>query len=141
MASAEKQRELYWKAKMAGLCVVCGKQPKSQTNQLCDTCNNKPWMSKETRKARQLRYKLEAFAQYGGAKCQCCGESEVDFLSLDHINNDGAQHRRSMWNINSGGNIYVWARARNYPEGLQVLCMNCNFGKRINNGICPHNKG
>lgn len=26
----------------------------------------------------------------------------------------------------------------NYPEGYQVLCYNCNCGKSINNGICPH---
>jgi hypothetical protein len=25
-----------------------------------------------------------------------------------------------------------------FPPGYQVLCMNCNHGKRMNNGVCPH---
>jgi hypothetical protein len=29
-------------------------------------------------------------------------------------------------------------RRNNYPEGFQILCMNCQFGKRMNNGVCPH---
>ena len=77
-----------------------------------------------------------------GWKCACCGESIEQFLSIDHINNDGAQHRKQM-NPNSGGNgkgtsIYGWLKKNNYPEGFQTLCMNCNHGKARNGGICPH---
>src|ERR1700726_1141623 len=29
------------------------------------------------------------FAAYGGAVCACCGEKELAFLTLDHIENNG----------------------------------------------------
>lgn len=44
------------------------------------------------------RLKLEVLAGYGG-KCICCGETHPAFLTVDHINNDGAEHRtqKSTW--------------------------------------------
>jgi len=72
---------------------------------------------------------------YGGYKCACCGETEPLFLTIDHINNDGNKHRKE---ISSGDGLYKWLKKHNYPEGFQVLCMNCNHGKRRNGGICPH---
>ena len=35
--------------------------------------------------------------------------------------------------------MYGWLRRNSYPEGFQVLCHNCNLGKKINGGVCPHN--
>jgi hypothetical protein len=29
-------------------------------------------------------------------------------------------------------------RKNGFPEGFQVLCANCNIGRHINGGICPH---
>jgi hypothetical protein len=76
------------------------------------------------------------FSAYGGYICVCCGETEPLFLTIDHIHNDGAAHRKS---INGGGTrLYDWLRARNYPDGFQVLCLNCNMGKYRNGGTCPH---
>lgn len=74
-----------------------------------------------------------------GAKCSCTGciESNPAFLTLDHINNDGATHRKSL-GLSSGVNFYRWVIANNFPSGLQTLCMNCNWGKNRNGGICPH---
>lgn len=82
------------------------------------------------------RIRDEVFNAYGGYKCACCGETERAFLSLDHVNNDGAAHRRSE--RKHCMHIYRWARKHNFPKTLQVLCMNCNFGKRQNHGTCPH---
>jgi hypothetical protein len=25
-----------------------------------------------------------------------------------------------------------------FPAGFQVLCFNCNQGRRLNHGVCPH---
>jgi hypothetical protein len=88
------------------------------------------------KKYRQ-KLKLEIFTHYGGnpPKCACCGETIIDFLSIDHINNDGAKHRKEE---GLGYQFYRWLKNNNFPEGYQVLCMNCQFGKRINNGICSH---
>ena len=86
------------------------------------------------------RLKLEAFAAYTspecatGPECACCGEDTVDFLTIDHINGGGNEHRRQM----NGTNPYRWLKKHGYPPGYQVLCFNCNCGRRINGGICPH---
>jgi hypothetical protein len=80
------------------------------------------------------RLKHAAFMAYGGYGCACCGESEPKFLSLDHINNDGNEHRKTV----PAHALYRWLRDNNYPPIMQVLCMNCNFGKRMNGGVCPH---
>ena len=69
-----------------------------------------------------------------GHECSCCGEREVRFLTLDHINNDGARYRQ-MYNEQQ---IYRMARREGWPKDkYQVLCMNCNFAKG-HFGICPH---
>lgn len=73
---------------------------------------------------------------YGG-KCVCCGEKNPLFLTLDHVNNDGGQMRKKVHTSSSTG-LYMWAIKNNYPPALQCLCMNCNWGKARNNGVCPH---
>jgi len=85
--------------------------------------------------AHYYRLQNEAIMAYGGYKCVCCGEREPLFLTIDHVNNDGHKHRKE---IQSGDGLYKWLKQHNYPDGFQVLCMNCNHGKRRNNGICPH---
>lgn len=84
----------------------------------------------------------EVVAAYGG-KCACCGETEPRFLSIDHVNNDGAAHRRSLGatkrNGEGGGSATLaWIKKNGFPSGFQVLCMNCNMGKFRNGGTCPH---
>lgn len=75
----------------------------------------------------------EVFAHYGN-KCACCSIVERAFLSIDHIENDGAEHRKM-----AGRNVYSWLIRNGYPDGFQLLCMNCNMGRYRNGGICPHN--
>lgn len=87
------------------------------------------------------RRNQQVFAVYGGARCVCCGETEISMLTIDHINEDGSEHRNE---INGGFgrhksiNIYVWLRKNNFPTGFQVLCYNCNISKHRNKGICAH---
>lgn len=71
-----------------------------------------------------------------GKQCACCGESIIQFLQIDHMNNDGGKHRAS--GISSGSTFYYWLIRNDFPEGFQTLCVNCNWGKVHNNGICPH---
>jgi hypothetical protein len=80
----------------------------------------------------------QVFAAYGGYKCNCCGETEPMFLSIDHINNDGAAERKSGKYKGGGSAFYNWLRKTGFPEGYQVLCMNCQVGKHKNGGVCPH---
>jgi len=106
---------------------------------------NPAWTTKERKRGRDYWQKVrhEAIMAYGGYICACCGETEPRFLTLDHMNNDGANHRRSLgWTISNGrgcgGAMLNHLRHTGYPPGYQILCMNCNFGKAHNGGVCPH---
>ncbi len=79
----------------------------------------------------------ETYRAYGGYRCNCCGETERAFLSIDHVNNDGAEHRRQA-GISTGEQLHRWLKRNGFPEGFQILCMNCQWGKRNNKGVCPH---
>lgn len=75
----------------------------------------------------------------GTNKCSCCGESIFEFLTIDHINNDGSEHRKE---IGGGGHTLIdWIIKNNYPQGFNISCFNCNSGRAYNNGICPHITG
>lgn len=86
---------------------------------------------------RRYAVRHEVYMAYGGYICACCGETEKSFLSIDHIYNDGAKHKREN-NLKTGEQMYRWLKRNNFPDGFQILCMNCQWGKRNNNGICPH---
>jgi hypothetical protein len=98
---------------------------------------------KESRKTALLNEELrrQVFMAYGGYSCKCCGETEPLFLSIDHVNNDGAEMRRSGVHSRGGTHFYQWLRKSGFPDGFQVLCMNCNVGKHRNGGVCPHQSG
>lgn len=90
---------------------------------------------------RSARYRSQVFAAYGG-RCQCCGETEQAFLQLDHIDRDGADHRRNVIGRREGAGywFYAWVVRNNFPSGLQILCANCNTAKERPGG-CPHQRG
>jgi hypothetical protein len=69
-------------------------------------------------------------------RCACCGESTLEFLTIDHTDGDGATHRKEI-GAGSHTTVYRWLRKNNYPPGYQVLCMNCNAAKAWH-GKCPH---
>lgn len=121
----------YAERKMLGLCVICGSN-KIKTKVYCLDCNNR---KAETQKRSHEKLRLEVFKAYGGFRCGCCGEGEQAFLTIDHINGGGNEHRRQL---GSSSMFYTWLRKNNFPVGYQVLCMNCNYGRSRNGGTCPH---
>jgi hypothetical protein len=68
-------------------------------------------------------------------QCKCCKTDILEFLSIDHINGGGIQHRKLIGG--NGAGFYRWLIKNNFPEGFRVLCMNCNhaLGRC---GYCPH---
>jgi len=80
--------------------------------------------------------KKAVFDHYGW-RCNCCGETTPQFLTLDHINNDGYKEKK-VNKSSSADAVYRNVIKLNFPDTYQVLCWNCNCGKRMNNGICPH---
>lgn len=79
----------------------------------------------------QRMARARVIEHYGGF-CVCCGENTKEFLAIDHINNDGARHRKYTTR-----NIATWIIKNNFPKKFQLLCHNCNFAKGIYK-ICPH---
>ncbi len=94
---------------------------------------------KRLSKLRDKKLKSEVFSHYcnGFPRCMCCGETQIKFLTLDHINNDGGKFRKEI--RVTGRNFYRWLKARDFPKEimLQLLCFNCNCAKGAF-GICPH---
>ena len=80
------------------------------------------------------RLKLRVYEAYGN-RCVCCGESNLGFLSIDHINGDGRAHRQEV-----GGGVQLWRLIikADFPDDFQLLCYNCNLGRYHNGGPCPH---
>jgi len=105
---------------------------------------NKNWRKKnhekcnEQVKKRRKKLKIDIFNVYGGCKCVCCGETLLEFLSIDHINGGGNLERKNN-RIRGGVGTYEWLKKNNYPSGYQVLCHNCNQAKGYF-GYCPHQK-
>lgn len=120
-----------WRKKKGG-CVTCGRPPAPGLTR-CDKCRTN---NLAATKRSYDRIKVEVINHYGG-KCNCCGEEERMFLTIDHIASDGAEHRRNN-NIKSGSGTYRWLKKNGFPRGFQVLCYNCNSGRHINGGVCPH---
>lgn len=89
---------------------------------------------KQRAKQLAMERKVKVFEHYG-ARCICCGETNIGFLSIDHIRNDGADHRRK---VGAGWAMYRWLIKNNFPDGFQVLCYNCNLGRFRNGNVCPH---
>jgi len=80
------------------------------------------------------KYRFETLAAYGN-KCSCCGESEIKFLTLEHINHDGKQHRK----LHKGpAGVYRDLKRRGFPKkGYTLLCWNCQEATRFR-AVCPH---
>ena len=141
--SVQYARNRRRRLKDKGLCPACGKFEQAPNRTRCAKCLAGALSEKRKaqRKAQMQRVKDEVFAHYGGYVCQCCGEFEPVFLSLDHVYNDGAEHRRQM-NPNgrsaASSTMYAWIKRNGFPLGFQVLCFNCNMGKHLNKGTCPH---
>lgn len=95
--------------------------------------NRKGILSKKQIADRAL--KAEVIAAYGG-KCECCGEAHIEFMTIDHINGDGAAHRARC---GKGRKVYADIKRQGFPKDkYRCLCLNCNIALGFY-GYCPHN--
>src|ERR1700731_3209728 len=83
-----------------------------------------------TRESRK-RTKRRVIDAYGG-KCAAkgCKIRDIDMLTVDHVNNDGAKERRNktVW---SGDAIYRHVIKEGFPKKYQILCANHNLKKEL----------
>ena len=118
-----KPESEYWKN---------GKWLRSQ----CKKCHS------DYNKRQYQKLKAEVLSHYGKLKCSWCGENDLRYLCLDHMNGGGRKHLKSIGlysskhnKILSGIGFYLYLRRNNYPNDppLQVLCLKCNQNKQIIN--------
>ncbi len=140
------QGKLARERERAGLCNLCGERPPKPGGKRCQKCNVR-WMQGywahsgygPARAERRQDLKRTVMEHYGGARCVCCEETEIAFLTIDHKSGKGRAHRRAI--NRRGETFYRWLKVHNYPHRrrYRVLCMNCNasFGFY---GYCPHEK-
>ena len=139
-------------------CIRCGKRKpisefgknkrlKDGYKSHCKDCGNKyncEWAKRRRKNVNRAvkkyyhKLRLEILIHYGGnpPKCACCGESHIEFLTLDHIHGGGNKERKKY---SKGGSYGLWLHLRksNFPEGYRVLCMNCNHSIG-HYSYCPH---
>lgn len=165
--AVQYQRDLRQKRKEAGLCIRCG-GPLTDIRITCAKCARREngyvqnivqkhladgkcrcggsvvqskhacvrcldWSAKVVRDL-----KMQVLAGYGN-KCACCGIVQWEFLSVDHVRNDGAQERRQNPKRRSNS-FYRMIIQENFPPRYQILCFNCNLSKGLFE-YCPHQKG
>lgn len=119
----------------AGLCTVCGACKQDDALDACDICRA---AASCRNSIRNRQFKVQAFMAYGGAVCACCGETNMEFLQIDHVAGDGGAKRKSGED-GGGAKIYRQLRQRGWPPGYRVLCANCNWCRGLF-GYCPHEK-
>lgn len=97
-----------WKDR--GRCPRC-KQP---VDGVCQHCA--AW-----RKTRLQQAKATVIEHYGG-RCVWCSQSNPNFLTLDHRNNDGKDSR-------CGSARWRKTIASEFPDTLRLMCFNCNSAR------------
>lgn len=96
--------------------------------------NYHPKKAYEKKKTSHTLLKQRVFDRYGG-RCVCCGEDNFGFLTIDHVNGDGAKRRQEgEW---KGIALYREIERNGFPTDMQILCWNCNIAKHVY-GKCPH---
>jgi hypothetical protein len=114
---------------------------------LCANCNWKkhleniknknPTYRQAMNKKTQEKLKKEVFSHYGNC-CNNCGETNINILTLDHINGGGREHKRNITSTSLGNRFYGLLKKNNYlsDSPIQILCRNCQRIKVIENEEC-----
>lgn len=127
-SKSESEYPTYKGRRCGRRCKACG-----SVYSAAHHADNRDYVAARVRARRQLA-KVEAMAQYGGS-CRTCGEVNLAFLCLDHVNDDGAAHRPSRGSSTlTGVLLYERLKIDGWPTDppLQVLCHNHNIAKHVN---------
>ena len=94
------------------------------------------WLSPEIFDAINVKHqvlrwknKLKVFDAYGN-KCTICEESDPLVLNIDHVFNDGKNHKTATGYKVTGNSLYTYLIKESFPKDrFQLLCANCNQRK------------
>lgn len=130
----EKSKKEYYVHKLYGLQSECKKcMLFRQKNSRSDNIHK----IKETNRNSTRKVKLDCLLVYG-IECECCGEPNIEFLSIDHVDKE-IRNQEHLNMKGTGTKFYYWLRKNGFPKDvkLRTLCMNCNtsYGHY---GYCPH---
>lgn len=127
------------------MCTRCGELLPATNEYFCKDKQKRDGLSSRCKKChsnigkaanKKLRLQVLEYYSDGILCCACCGEAHIEFMTLDHINGDGKEHRAK---VGHGPAMYRWIIANDYPPMFEVLCHNCNWSKGIR-GYCPHER-
>lgn len=114
--------------------------PAKYIERACQARRANPDRARRYTNESRVSWKGRVYAALGNA-CACCGETIVEFLSIDHVGGWGREHRRRT---SPGQGLFVdilrGLESGEYAGRIRLLCMNCNhaIGRRNTGGICPH---
>jgi hypothetical protein len=139
----EYTKQLRTQRKKEKRCITCGAHPAIKNRTKCIDCKARSHQSYLRHRDRILktqgqiwRHNKVTVIDHYGAQCACCQEDFLPFLTIDHINGGGTQHRIELKQYGRGACFYQWLIQNKYPSGFQVLCANCNTAKG-NKEKCP----
>ena len=98
-------------------------------NQKLKEATDKLERAQNSRRAAQ-KLRRAVMTHLGGPFCSHCGYNNEKALSIDHINNDGAQERKKMNHVYSIYRGILRLPENEAREHYQVLCRNCNWLKQ-----------
>lgn len=128
---------------------ICGQPIKARKNSVASVCRLKPGhngacRSRTRRESVSDKSRIAALARtaerlqvirstifaYYGEECTCCRSTQS--LTIDHVNGDGAEHRKNLpgGESRSGLFLYRWLIDNDMPSGFQTLCNRCNSSKK-----------
>lgn len=164
MSTPATRKKLYNNYRSTGVCVSCGGTRRDETVLQCSICITKNDVYRKAKYQRKkdtgfclscatpakvgrtlcekhlldclqnnISIKKEVMQYYGG-KCIACGDERLTVLTLDHIDNNGRQHRKELdgsSGYRTGQRLYRWLKKQEFktPYRLQVLCANCHLIK------------
>lgn len=160
MNYSERAKARRDKLKAEGLCIDCGTEPSQGAR--CAGClerqreKNKRWSEKNREKLREKnrqwyfenkdaskghgkKYRMKLRSQVIevlGGRCACCGETQHEWLHVDHKNKDGKKHRNEVGRSTA---LYRDILANPARYELRVLCANCH-NAITSFGYCPHER-
>lgn len=101
---------------------------KDSKNVYCNKCRSMRIYAYNVRETR--RVKLKCMLGYGG-RCNCCGDSRVEMLTLEHVNGKGIRCQTTS--------LMRKLIELKFPVGYLCLCYGCNVATK-HGRPCIHSK-
>lgn len=120
------------KLKYQVLCGNCNTIKRSKNDECLQIINptDKQLLGRVKNRKGGLKLRKSVMLLLGGVFCKTCGFSNYDALQIDHIHGGGTKE------IKKYGHAGIYRKIINDPScrcEYQVLCVNCNWIKRIEN--------